>query len=172
MIKNKDCAFFSASVDKMLSPIHSGGRDLHSEPEEEITKAILEPLFAYLTSNREVDLSSGLEIKTSVMSIAHTAEYDEKKKKRTLKRAPPEGHLVGHRGASLKEINQHSGSCYGFIIVPPGIPAQKWSIQENLFVSYASRLCLATAATVFVPKESAVFFVVERGSSQEIGMTH
>ena len=46
--------FFSANVDQMTSAIHSGGSDLHGEPEEEITKTILQPLFAYLCSKAKL----------------------------------------------------------------------------------------------------------------------
>ena len=145
--KRQRLCFFSASVDKMVSPIHSGGRDLHNEPEEEITKAILEPLFAYLTSNSEVDLNAGLEIKASVLSLDHTAEYDEKRKKRPLKRPPPQGHLLGHRGASLKDITHYSGSRYGYIIIPRGIPAQADLFDNRcLPVAFSIGLMITQAA--------------------------
>ena len=83
----------------MVSPMFSGGQDLHNTSSRDICNAILRPLFAYLCSNAEVDLSAGLEIKACVMSLRHTVEHDQKK--RTLKRPPPSDHLVGHRGSSL-----------------------------------------------------------------------
>ena len=121
--KQRRLVFFSVTVVEMTSPIHSGGQDLHNAAKEDIVRSILEPLFAYLCSNSEVSLSSNLEVKCSVMSLDHTAEYD--KKKRRLKRPPPEGHLVGHRGSSLKPIDHYSGSKFGFIMVPRGVPANQ-----------------------------------------------
>ena len=114
----------------MTSPIFSGGRDLWHESNKEICNSILKPLFAYLCSNTEVSLSSGLEIKCCVLSLAHTSEYDQKKKRKAKKRPPPDDHLVGHRGNSLKPIDHYSGRNFGLILVPKGIPSHP-TLFEN-----------------------------------------
>ena len=121
--KKRRLVFFSADMNIMTSPIFSGARNLWMEKEREIVSSILQPLFAYLTSNAEVDLRAGLEVKTCVLSLAHTLEYDQKRvKRRALKRPPPDDLLVGHRGSSLKSIDFYSGKHHGLILVPKGVP--------------------------------------------------
>ena len=106
--------FFSANLRSMTSPAFLGGQDLHGENERVICNAIMKPLFAYLCSNTEVDLFDDLHIKCCVISLDHTAEYDRKKKP-SLKRPPPEDHLVG----SLQEINEQTVQHRSLIAIPP-----------------------------------------------------
>ena len=124
--KQRRLCFFSADMadmNQMTSPIFSGGRDLWNESERKIVSSILTPLLAFLCSNREIDLRAGLEVKCCVTSIAHTLEYDERQaNRRVTKRPPPDDHLVGHRGSSLKSIDHYSGRHHGLILVPRGIP--------------------------------------------------
>ena len=94
------------------------------ESEKEMCNFILKPFFAYLCSNSEVSLSSGLNIKACILSLDHTLEYDQRKNKRPTKRPPPDDHLVGHGGSSLKSIENYSGKNFGLIVVPKGTPAQ------------------------------------------------
>ena len=124
--KQRRLCFFTATVDNIVSPVLSGGQDLHKETVESIAMAILKPLFVYLCSNSELDLSKGLEIKCSVMSLAHTAAYDKKKgrKPHAIRKPPPEDVVAGHRGASLKDISHYSGPNHGLIVVPRGTPAE------------------------------------------------
>ena len=85
----------------MTSPSLSRGRSLFEEKEQTICNAILRPLFKYLISNHEIDLTDNLHIKCCVISLEHTAEYDCKKNP-NLKRPHPDDHLVG----SLKEVTE------------------------------------------------------------------
>ena len=123
--KKRRLCFFSATMDEMTSPMFSGGRDLWNESQKEICNSILKPLFAYLCSNAEISLSSGLELKACILSLAHTQDYDQRRNKRATKRPPPEDHLVGHGGSSLKSIDNYSGRNFGLILIPKGIPADE-----------------------------------------------
>ena len=121
--KQRRLCFFSAMVEEMTSPLFSGHRDLWKESERSICNSILKPLMAYFCSNSEIDLTSGLEIKCCVISLAHTLEYDQKRRPRK-RPPPPENHLVGHRGSSLKSIENYSGNNFGLILIPNGTPKE------------------------------------------------
>ena len=78
----KRFCFFSCSVDQMVSSIYSGMQDLYGESEETLVAAIIRPLFNYLCSKTEVSLDSNLEIKCTICSLAHTAAYQNNRKRK------------------------------------------------------------------------------------------
>ena len=125
-IANKSAVGILQYVTLLLhSPLFSGHRDLWKESERSICNSILKPLMAYFCSNSEIDLISGLEMKCCVISLAHTLEYDQKRKqKRPRNRPPPENHLFRHKGSSLKSIENFSGNNFGLILIPNGTPKE------------------------------------------------
>ena len=134
--------FFSANLKSMTSPTFSGGQDLYGEKEDQICKNVLKPLFNYLCSNAEVSLSEGLEIKVSVLSLAHTTEYDNKKRP-IRKRALPDDHLIG----SLKELHEVTSPHRGLIVIPLGTPNEPELFKDKcLPVAFTISLMITRAA--------------------------
>ena len=75
-----------------------------------------------------------MEIKVSVLSLAHTIEYDNKKRL-ARKRALPDDYLVG----SLKEIHEGAAPYRGLILIPHGTPEEPVLFKDK---------CLPVAFTI------------------------
>ena len=110
----------------MTFNLYTGAQDLHNENKKDIATSILRPLFVYLCSKTEADLSSNLEIKCCVCSLDHTVEY-VKKKMRLEKRPYPEDDQVGFpAGSKVPGIPLAKKKFeWGRLIIPSGFSSDK-----------------------------------------------